>query len=405
MSTLNKNIGLIGFGVVGQGFYSYLEENKEEKLLPKIVIKNNNKERDVVKAKFITEADEVVNDASVETVVELITDDKEAFDIVTKALKAGKNVVSANKKMIASNLEQLVELEKKSKGRFLYEGAVCGSIPIIKTLNEYYSLDTVTQIQGIFNGSTNYILTQIFKDNASYDESLAKAQKLGFAEADPTSDVSGSDALYKLLILTTHAFGKFISPSKVLKIGIQNITESDIAFARENNLKIKLIASVKTYNNKLWLSVLPTFVTTDSVFYNVDNEFNAVEVVSEGIGKQTLIGKGAGSLPTGQVIYSDYKAPENYKYKYDKILSGKRIKYETQELIWVYSDKITQFEKYIEAVVIINKSQGYAKISIADLIKIQEELLDENLSIIALTDEGLKQLNKKYEFAYALQYA
>jgi homoserine dehydrogenase len=405
MSTLNKNIGLIGFGVVGQGFYSYLEENKEDKLLPNIVIKNTNKERDAVKAKFITESDKVINDTSVETVVELITEDKEALDIVTKALKAGKNVVSANKKMIANNLEKLIALENKSNGRFLYEGAVCGSIPIIKTLNDYYSLDTVTQIQGIFNGSTNYILTQIFKDNASYEESLAKAQKLGFAEADPTSDVSGSDALYKLLILTTHAFGKFISPSKVLKIGIQNITENDIAFAIENDLKIKLIASVKTYNNKLWLSVLPTFVTTDSVFYNVDNEFNAVEVISEGIGKQTLIGKGAGSLPTGQVIYSDYKAPENYKYKYDKILSGKRIKYETQELIWVYSDKITQFEKYIEQVVIINKSQGYAKISIADLIKIQEELLDENLSIIALTDEALKQLNKKYEFAYALQYA
>jgi homoserine dehydrogenase len=405
MSTLNKNIGLIGFGVVGQGFYSYLEENKEEKLLPKIVIKNNNKERDEVKAKFITEADEVINDKSVETVVELISDDKEAFDIVTKALKAGKNVVSANKKMIANNLEKLLELENKSKGRFLYEGAVCGSIPIIRTLNDYYSLDTVTQIQGIFNGSTNYILTQIFKDNVSYQESLAKAQKLGFAEADPTSDVSGSDALYKLLILTTHAFGKFISPSKVLKIGIQNITDSDIAFARENNLKIKLIASVKSNNNKLWLSVLPTFITNDSVFYNVDNEFNAVEVVSESIGKQTLIGKGAGSLPTGQVIYSDYKAPENYKYKYDKILSGKRIKYETQEFIWVYSDKITQFEKYIEEVVIINKSEGYAIVSIADLIKIQEELLDEKLSLIALTDEALKQLNKKYEFAYALQYA
>jgi len=200
MSTLNKNIGLIGYGVVGQGFYSYLEDNKEEKRLPKIVIKNNNKERDEVKAKFITDADELVNDKEIDTVVELISDDIEAFDLVAKALKAGKNVVSANKKMIANNLEELITIENKSKGRFLYEGAVCGSIPIIKTLNEYYSLDNVTEVQGIFNGSTNYILTQIFKDNASYDESLAKAQKLGFAEADPTSDVSGDDALYKLLI-------------------------------------------------------------------------------------------------------------------------------------------------------------------------------------------------------------
>lgn len=405
MSTLKNNIGLIGYGVVGQGFYSYLQENKEDKYLPKIVIKNDQKERENVKSKFITDANGVLNDNTIDTVVELITDDKQALEIVSKALKKGKKVVSANKKMIAYNLEELISLEKKYKGRLLYEGAVCGSIPIIKTLNDYYSLDTITEIKGIFNGSTNYILTQIFKDNASYSESLQKAQKLGFAEADPTSDVSGSDALYKLLILTAHAFGKFISPTKALKIGIDKITKNDIAFAKENNLKIKLIANVKVHNNKLWLSVVPTYVTIDSVFYNVDNEFNAVEVKSEGIGKQTLIGKGAGSLPTGQVVYSDYKADKNYAYKYDKILSGKRIKYETQEFVWVYSDKITHLEKYIEEVVIIKKSQGYAKVAIADLIKVQEEDEKGELSIIALSEEALIQLNKKYEFAYALQYA
>jgi len=405
MSTLNKKIGLIGFGVVGQGFYSYLQDNKEEKLLPKIAIKNTAKERVKVKSKYITDVDVILNDNTIDTVVELISDDDKAYDIVTEALKKGKNVVSANKKMIANNLEKLVEIEAKSKGRFLYEGAVCGSIPIIKTLNEYYSLDNVREIKGIFNGSTNYILTQIFKDNASYDESLVKAQKLGFAEADPTSDVGGSDALYKLLILTAHAFGKFISPQKALKIGIQNISNTDIAFAQENGLKIKLIASVKSEHNKLSLSVLPTFVSSDSTFYNVDNEYNAVEVISDNIGTQTLIGKGAGSLPTGQVIYSDYKAPENYSYKYNQILSGKRIKYDTNEFIWIYSDKITRFEKYIEEVVIINRSQGYAKISIADLIKVQDELLDKKISVIAVNDEVLKQLNKKYEYAYALQFA
>ncbi|MCB0409575.1 MAG: homoserine dehydrogenase [Flavobacteriales bacterium] len=405
MSTLNKKIGLIGFGVVGQGFYSYLEDNKEEKLLPTIAIKDIAKERISVKSKYTTDVESILKDDSIDTVVELISDDKKAFEIVAEALKKGKKVVSANKKMIANNLEQLVELEAKSKGRFLYEGAVAGSIPIIRTLNDYYSLDNIIEIKGIFNGSTNYILTQIFKDNASYDESLSKAQKLGFAEADPTSDVSGSDALYKVIILTAHAFGKFISPNKALKIGIQNISDEDIAFALENGLKIKLIASVKSENNKLTLSVLPTFVASEEVFYNVDNEYNAVEITSDNIGKQVLIGKGAGSLPTGQVIYSDYKAPENVKYKYDQILSGKRIKYETNEFIWIYSDKITRFEKYIEEVVIINRSQGYAKISIADLIKVQNEVIDKKISVIAVNDEVLKQLNKKYEYAYALQFA
>lgn len=405
MSTHNNKIGLIGFGVVGQGFYSYLEDNKEEKWLPTIAIKDADKERIQVKSKYTTDVNSILKDDTIDTVVELISDDKKAFDMVADALKKGKNVISANKKMIANNLDKLVTIESKSKGRFLYEGAVCGSIPIIRTLNDYYSLDHVTEIQGIFNGSTNYILTQIFKDNASYQDSLEKAQKLGFAEADPTSDVSGSDALYKLLILTTHAFGKFIAPQKALKIGIQNISNDDIVFAQENGLKIKLIASVKSGNNKLTLSVLPTFVSNESVFYNVDNEFNAVEITSDNIGKQTLIGKGAGSLPTGQVIYSDYKAPENYRYKYNQILSGKRLKYETNELIWIYSDKITRFEKYIEEVVIMNRSQGYAKISMADLIKIQDEVEQKGLSVIAVTDEILKQLNKKYEYNYALQFA
>lgn len=405
MSTLNKKIGLIGFGVVGQGFYSYLEDNKEEKLLPTIAIRDTSKERISVKSKYTTDVESILKDDSIDTVVELISDDKKAFEIVADALKKGKKVVSANKKMIANNLEQLVELEAKSKGRFLYEGAVAGSIPIIRTLNDYYSLDSISEIKGILNGSTNYILTQIFKDNASYEESLIKAQKLGFAEADPTSDISGSDALYKVIILTAHAFGKFISPNKALKIGIQNISDEDIAFAQENGLKIKLIASVKSENNKLTLSVLPNFVASEEVFYNVDNEYNAVEITSDNIGKQVLIGKGAGSLPTGQVIYSDYKAPENVKYKYDQILSGKRIKYETNEFIWIYSDKITRFEKYIEEVVIINRSQGYAKISIADLIKVQNEVIDKKISVIAINEEILKQLNKKYEYAYALQFA
>lgn len=405
MSTLNKKIGLIGFGVVGQGFYSYLEDNKEEKLLPTIAIRDTSKERISVKSKYTTDVESILKDDSIDTLVELISDDKKAFEIVADALKKGKKVVSANKKMIANNLEQLVELEAKSKGRFLYEGAVAGSIPIIRTLNDYYSLDSISEIKGIFNGSTNYILTQIFKDNASYEESLVKAQKLGFAEADPTSDVSGCDALYKVIILTAHAFGKFIAPNKALKIGIQNISDEDIAFAQENGLKIKLIASVKSENNKLTLSVLPNFVASEEVFYNVDNEYNAVEITSDNIGKQVLIGKGAGSLPTGQVIYSDYKAPENVKYKYDQILSGKRIKYETNEFIWIYSDKITRFEKYIEEVVIINRSQGYAKISIADLIKVQNEVIDKKISVIAINEEILKQLNKKYEYAYALQFA
>lgn len=406
MSTLkNNNTALIGYGVVGQGFYSYLEENKELKNLAGIAIKNTEKEREPIRTSFTSDANELASAKDIDTVVEVITDAEEAFELVSSSLKKGKNVVSASKKMIALNLEKLIELEQKSKGRLLYEGAVAGSIPVLKTLNDYYNIDIVTKIEGVLNGSTNYILTQIFNDKASYSDSLKKAQRLGFAEADPTADVSGDDALYKLFILTAHAFGKFFTPEKVLKLGIENIKNSDIEFALKNDLKIKLIASVESYNNKLWLSVLPTFVNPQSPFYNIDNEYNAVEITSDNLGKQVLIGKGAGSLPTGQAVYSDYIAPKGYQYKYNKILSGKRIKYETEQSIWVYSSHITLLEKYIEEVVIINRAEGYAKISIADLIKVQQEIRDEKFSLVAVPKEVLKQLNKKYEYAYALQFA
>ena len=405
MSTQTKNIGLIGFGTVGHGFYNYLAENNEDKQLAVVVIKNASKSRIPNSLNFSTDVNEVHNNKEITTVVELISDYEQAFPIVKQALLQGKNVVSSNKKMIAYHLEELVELEQNGNGKFLYEGSVAGSIPIIKIINEHYAYEEITEIRGILNGTSNYILTQIFEKGISYKEALKQAQEAGFAEANPASDVEGYDALYKLLILAAHAFGKFILPKKALNIGINNIKTNDIAFAKKNNLNIKLVASIKNVNNKLTLSVIPTFVDENDDLYYVKNEYNAVEVISKNIGSQFYKGKGAGSLPTGHVVYTDYKSIETAKYSYSNIPSGKRIKYETNQNIWVYSDKITLLEKYLKDVVLLNGPEGYGSIKIADLLKAKELINIHNISIIAVSETIIKKLTLKAKKIELLEYA
>ena len=397
MSTPTKNTALIGFGTVGQGFYHYLAEYNDDKQLASVVIKNASKSRIPDTLNFTTDVNEVHENKEINTVVELISDYKEAFNIVKKALQQGKSVVSANKKMIAHHLEELVELEQQFGGKFLYEGAVAGSIPIIKIINEHYAFDEITEIRGILNGTSNYILTQLFEKGISYEEALKQAQHAGFAEAEPSADVEGYDALYKSLILTAHAFGKFILPEKALNIGINNIKKSDLAFAKANNLKIKLVASIKNHNNKLTLSVLPTFIDENDDLFHVKNEYNAIEVVSNNIGSQFYKGKGAGKLPTGHVVFTDFKSLKEAKYSYRNIASGKRIKYETNQSIWVYSDKITLLEKYLDDVVLLNGSQGYGRLKIADLIKAKELINIHHVSIIALSDKVKHQLSLQFE--------
>ena len=403
MSTANNKIGLYGFGTVGQGFYEYLQNNNETNLVEKVVIKNTKKSRSVDELEFIDNAAVFIEDKSINTIVELISDADQAYNIIKQALLKGKTVVSANKKALVYHLEELIELEAKHGGKLLYEGAVCGSIPILKLINEFYTYDEITSISGIFNGTSNFILTNLFEKKISYQEALRQAQEAGFAEEDSTSDVGGFDALYKLLILTTHVFGKFILPEKALNIGIENITESDIEFAKNNNLTIKLVARVEKNQGKLWLSVLPEFVDNKSELFYTENELNGVLVASKNLGTQFLKGKGAGKLPIGHVVYTDLKTDSKTHYTYKNIPSGKRLKYETKASIWIYSNQITLLEKYIENVVLLNGSQGYGSIKIADLIKAKELINIHNISVIALNENVKQRLSlqakRKIEFA------
>jgi len=313
-------IGLFGFGVVGQGLHDIIRGQDLNLEIVKIAIKNPEKKRSLDAHLFTTNHDEILDNSEINTIVELIDDAEVAYNIVKRALISGKNVVSANKKMIATHLAELVELQEKHNASLLYEGAVCGSIPIIRNLEEYYDNELLHGISGIFNGSSNYILSKIFNENLEYGVALKQAQDLGFAESNPILDVGGYDPKFKLAIATAHAYGLFIDPNKILNIGIQNLSEHDIKYAREKNFKIKLVPTARKISTKQIVTyVLPKFVKSDDFLYNVENEYNGVTVQAAFADKQFFFGKGAGGHPTGAAVLSDIAALRyDYRYEYKK---------------------------------------------------------------------------------------
>jgi homoserine dehydrogenase len=316
----NLKLGIFGFGVVGQGLYHVLEETKGIKAeILKICVKNRNKKRSLPEHYFTFDKEDILENPEVDVVVELIDDPIAAYEIATAALKNGKAVVTANKKMVADNMTELFELQQKHKAALLYEGSCCASIPIIRNLEEYYDNDLLSAVEGIFNGSTNYILTKIFTDNMSFDAALSEAQELGYAETDPTLDVAGFDAKYKLCIILTHAFGLFVEPENVFNYGIQNISDFDIKIAREKGYKIKLTAKSRKVEDKVMAMVIPQFVNENSELFKVEREFNGVIVEGAFSEHQFFIGKGAGGYPTGSAVLSDISAlTYSYKYEYKK---------------------------------------------------------------------------------------
>lgn len=302
-------IGLFGYGCVGQGFVELLQKASHlNAKVVKVCVKHPGKQRSHVPGQLVYDPDAILNDEHIDLIVELIDDAEAALAIVKKALVKGKHVVSANKKMIAENLELLQQWQSASTGRLLYEGAVCGSIPVLSALRNYYQHDGVHTINGIFNGSTNYILTKVIDEKLTYKEALYEAQENGFAESNPALDVEGFDASFKLSILVQHVFNSYIKPEDILRVGIQQITADDVRFARENNLKIKLIAHAALVNHKIEAWVAPQFISNTHPLSDIKYEYNAVKLSSESFGEQIISGKGAGKLPTGLAVLSDVGA-------------------------------------------------------------------------------------------------
>jgi homoserine dehydrogenase len=315
-------IGLFGFGVVGEGLYKVLQQTPSLKAsLKKVCIKNSTKKRNAPGSLFTTDKDELLNDPEINVIVEVIDDADAAFQIVSTALRNGKDVVSASKKMIAEHLIQLLELQQETGQSFLYESAACASIPVIRNLEEYYDNDLLHSIKAIVNGSTNFILTKMFEEGLGFREALLLAQQLGFAESNPKLDVEGFDAVNKWTLLLAHAYGITALPDQILFNGIQNIQAGDAVVARSKNQQIKLVAQAKKLQNgKVAAFVLPQFITDNDHLAFVKNEYNGVVIESGFSDKQFFYGKGAGSLPTASAVLSDISALRyQYKYEYKKL--------------------------------------------------------------------------------------
>ena len=361
-------IGLFGYGVVGTGLYDVLSKSKTvDATIKKIVVKHKDKPRNISPEHFHFDKNEILNDDDINVVVELIDDADAAYEIVTTALKKGKAVVSANKKLIAEHFEELYELQQKYNVPFLYEAAVCGSIPIIRNLEEYYNNDFLQSIQGIVNGSTNYILTKTFQDNLSFDDALKEAQEKGYAESNPILDTGGFDARSKLRILLAHSFGIKTVPEDVFNVGIQNLGDLELKFAKEKNLQIKLLAYAQKRNdNEVAALVIPKFVKSTDTFSTVNDVFNGVKVQTAFADKQFFYGRGAGSLPTASAVLSDISAlAYDYRYEYKKILNSENLKLTEDFILKVLfrhrSKDADKFQSYFINIdeYYGNKEQGY----------------------------------------------
>jgi homoserine dehydrogenase len=392
-------LGLFGFGCVGQGLYHVLNETHGVKAeIKKICVKHHGKTRPIDASYFTYDPSEVLNDPEIDVIVELIDDAYAAFAIVKKALENGKHVVTANKKMLAEHLEEIYQLQQKHNRSVLYEGAVCGSIPIIRNLEEYYDNDLIRSIEGIFNGSTNYILTKVFEERKNYFEALKAAQDLGFAESDPSLDVEGFDPKFKLAIAIAHTFGVFVKPEDIINIGIQKISAVDLKYARENNLTIKLVARAYKSEGNIFGFVAPQFIPLDHNLASVRNEYNAVLVEGAFAEKQVFIGKGAGSYPTGSAVLSDISALVfDYRYEYKKFEQGDGLPFSNE----VFADVVVSFP---DGTLITNRDfevfkggyQGsghqYLKGSVS-LKKIKEWSLWDDVSVILAPDPNLTAIN------------
>jgi homoserine dehydrogenase len=392
MQRKTLNIGLFGFGCVGYGLYEVLEKTPTlQTSIKRICVKQAEKERVISKDYFTFDKYDILNDDEINVIVELIDDADAAFEIVSYALKHGKGVVTANKKMLAEHIEELLELQAKHNVPLLYEAACCASIPIIRNLEEYYDNDLLESIEGIINGSTNYILTKTFDEGIGYSEALAKAQELGYAESNPILDTGGYDAKYKLIILILHAFGVKTKPEEIFNLGINRLGELELNYAREKSLKVKLIAQAyKTANGEIATFVIPTFVSKSEKLFTVDDVFNGIITKTAFADTQFFVGKGAGAYPTASAVLSDISALSyDYRYEYKKLNNSETIlsydnlyarillrhNTENQSEIELYFEEI--HEKYA------NQSLGYL-IGILSFAKLHELILCHEESVSAI---------------------
>lgn len=340
MDNKRINIGLFGFGTVGKGLYDVLKKIQPENVsIVKVCVRNVAKHSaEAPELEFTSNADDIFNDSRINFIVELIDDAEAAYGIVKRALQAKIPVVSGNKKMLARHIQEMIQLQRDNDTALLYDASACGSIPVIRNLEEYYDNDLLISVKGILNGSSNFILSKIFNEGMNYAEALKLAQDLGFAESDPTLDIGGWDSLFKLIIITIHAFGVYVEPEQIFTFGIGNMNEHDIQFAHEKRRRVKLVGwAEKVDEDKLVLSVMPHLLSKQKYIYSVEDEFNGVVIKGLFYYKQFMFGQGAGGFPTGSAVLSDITAQlYDYRYQYKKLQSPHQLHFTNDYKVRIY---------------------------------------------------------------------
>lgn len=308
-------IGLLGLGTVGSGVYQIIKNHQRQLQqqvgcsveIAKVLVRDLSKKRDIeIEPEYLTtNVNDIIENPEIDIVVEVMGGIDRSTEYLSKALINKKHIVTANKDVIAQNGQELLKLAKENHCDLFYEASVAGGIPIIRSLVEGLSSDKITKVLGIVNGTTNYILTKMSNEGASYSEALAQAQQLGFAESDPSSDVEGLDAARKMVILATIAFSTNVQLEDVYTRGITNISQADIEYAKQLGYTVKLLGLATRNKGEVDVSVQPTLVPNHHPLSSVENEYNAVYVYGKAVGETMFYGPGAGSLPTATSIVSD----------------------------------------------------------------------------------------------------
>ncbi len=330
MESKKIKIGLIGLGTVGSGVFKTLK-NFDNVEVVKIAVRNKSKKRNIegLDESIITDdAYEIVNDPQIDIVAELVGGVSPAFDLIKTAIKNGKHIVTANKELLAKHGEELFNYAEEHNKVVLYEAAIAGGIPLIMPIKTILAGNKINKIKAILNGTTNYILTKMDVQGASYTDVLKESQELGYAEADPTGDVEGFDAAYKITTLATIAFGKRVKIENVYREGITKISPEDMQAANEMGYKIKLIASAEiTEDNKADVRVHPMLISKNNPLAHIDYVTNAVTLTGHPVGSVTLSGPGAGEFPTASSVVGDILAIASEIGKTDYLLPMMRCQH------------------------------------------------------------------------------
>ncbi|EEJ73104.1 homoserine dehydrogenase [Lactobacillus ultunensis] len=400
-------IALLGLGTVGSGVLKIIKNNQkkikqtsgEEIVIKKALVRNPNKHKNVAKElDLTTDFMEILQDPEIKIVVELMGGLHPAKEYISDALNAGKNVVTANKDLMATYGSELIALAAKDRCDLMYDASVAGGIPILRTLSTSYASDMISEIQGIINGTTNYILSQMGEKGLSYDAALKQAQELGFAEADPTNDVTGKDAAYKIVILSKFAFGTKIGINDFTIEGINNLQDFDIKQAQKMGYVIKLIGIAKNIAGKLFVEVAPCLLPENAIMAHIKNEINALQIKSQSLGTAVFTGPGAGSSATASSVMSDVIAEtSNYVKQINgkpfsnfsrimKLTSSEDVKYpyylsfDAEETLFTLSKLLSKLEIPVREIKRINQKT----------VVMTEEISRQQLQDLAIQDQYLR---------------